>query len=235
LGNQPNFFNPWYLLHHTLPFFNGLRAPYRFAFIILFAIVIGAAIITNKLKDNKLIYIVLISITLSNSLNYNALSRNLVHTPRIDEIKIENDKEFALKNMGEDYPYHYLSVKKNQFLVSAYEPMHLPAVNDTLNTFIKGGELTKFTSNSIAFKSMDSLSIIALRWQDGWKAKGNLKISNWKGLMAIQTTPGTVVELNYHNPAVDTGLNYSLVVFLLFLISFYPFRFLQIATESVSI
>lgn len=235
LGNQPNYINPWYLIHHTLPFFNGLRAPYRFAFILLFAIIIGSAIIITKIKDNKLIYIILFSIALSNTLNYNALSRNLVHTPRIDDIPKDSTSKFAIRNLGNDYPFHYLSLKNNQFLVSAYEPMHLPNVGDTLESFVKGGNLTHFTPNAITIKSTDTLSILALRWQEGWTSSNNSVIINYKGLLAVRSAIGNEILLNYHNPALSIGINYSLVVLLLFLLCFYQFRFLQLAAEAVPI
>lgn len=235
LGNQPNYINPWYLIHHTLPFFNGLRAPYRFAFILLFAIIIGSAIIITKIKDNKLIYIILFSIALSNTLNYNALSRNLVHTPRIDDIPKDSTSKFAVRNLGNDYPFHYLSLKNNQFLVSAYEPMHLPNVGDTLESFVKGGNLTHFTPNAITIKSTDTLSIFALRWQEGWTTSSNSVIINYKGLLAVRSAIGNEILLNYHNSALSRGLNYSLVVLILFLFCFYPFRFLQLAAEAVPI
>lgn len=235
LGNQPNYINPWYLIHHTLPFFNGLRAPYRFAFILMFAIVIGSSLIIKNIKDNKLIYIVLFSITLSNTLNFNALSRNLVNTPRIDDIPKDTTSKFAIRNLGNNYQFHYLSLKKNQFLVSAYEPMHLPSVADTLESFVKGGQLSHFTPNAITIKSTDSLCILALRWHEAWQADGDATIVNYKGLLAVKSVIGKDILISYHNPALSIGLNYTLVVLLLFLLCFYQFRFLQLATEALSV
>lgn len=232
LGNQPEYVNPWYLIHHTFPFFNGLRAPYRFAFILIFAIVIGASLILNKLKDNNLIYIILISVTLSNTLNFNALSRNLVHTPRIEEIPKDSTANFAVRNLGGTFPFHYLSLKKNQFLISAYEPLHLPTVKDTLESFVNGGQLKYFSPHIITIQSADSTSTLSLRWQNGWKTEDNATIFNKNGLIGLKSLPGTEIHLKYSNPSFDVGLNYSLIVLIFFLLCCYPFRFLQLTIET---
>lgn len=233
LGNQPDFFNPWYLIHHTLPFFNGLRAPYRFAFILVFAILIGATLVITKLKDNNLIYIILFSITLSNTLNFNALSRNMVHTPRIEDVPKDTTSKFAIRNLGNSYPFHFLSLKKNQFLISAYEPLHLPSVNDTLESLVKGGELKYFSPQFISIQSNDSITTLSLRWDKGWSTGDNAKINNQNGLIVLKSMPNSEIQLKYSNPSFYIGLNYSLIVLLFFLLCFYPFRFLQIVTETV--
>lgn len=231
-GNQPTVANPWYLIHHHLPFFNGLRAPYRFAFILVFALLIGLSLIGKYLKDNNLILIILLSISLTNSLSFNSLSRNLVHTPRIEEIKIESPSNYTVRNLGNDYPFQYKCLQQNQFLISAYEPMHLPEVKDTLETFVVGGSLKHFTPQKITITTIDSISKLALRYSGNWSVSEGATISNFKGLIAISSKPGTNVVLSYKNPSTERGLLYSLPFFILFLLGFYPYRFLSITFQA---
>lgn len=113
--------------------------------------------------------------------------------------------------------------------------MHLPNVSDTLGFFVKGGQLSHFTPNAITVKSTDSLCILALRWQEGWTTGDDATIVNYKGLLAVKSVIGKGICISYHNPAFSIGLNYSLLVLLLFLLCLYPFSFLQIAAEAVSI
>lgn len=233
IGNQPDFANPWYLIHHYFPFFNGLRAPYRFAFILVFAMLIGLAVVSNKIKDNKLIIIILLSISLTNSLSFNGLSRNLVHTPRIETINIEPSQSYTIKNAGTDFPFQFKCLQQNQFLISAYEPMHLPEVKDTLETFVVGGSLKHFTPQKITITTNDSISKLALRYSNNWSVSDGAKISNQKGLIAISSKPGTEVVLSYNNPSTEKGLLYSLPFFALFLLGFYPYRFLSMSIQAV--
>lgn len=235
LGNQPEFVNPWYFIHHYLPFFNGLRAPYRFAFILVFAMLIGVAIVSSKIKDNKLIFILLLSISLTNSLSFNSLSRNLVNTPRIEEIKIESSPNYTVSNLASDYPFQYKRLHQNQFLISAYEPMHLPEVKDTFETFVVGGSLKHFTPQKITITSTDSISKLALRYSNNWSVSIGATISNFKGLIAISSKPGTDVVLSYKNPSAEKGLLFSLPFFAVFLLGFYPFRFLSMTMQAVDL
>ncbi len=222
LGNQPNIINPWYIVHHFLPIFDGLRAPFRFGFITLFIVVLGSGIILKNLNDNKLVFWILIGISLSNTLSFNSVSRNMVFSKRLHDIHLENTKAFAIVNKGIHYQNHYESVKHNQFLISAYEPQHISEVKDTLSDFVKGATMVNFSPNKLTLKAKDSMVTVALRYSKYWTINENASIINSNGLIHFKSKDGKVYELEYSNPNFETGLKLSLLVLILSLLLLLP-------------
>ena len=222
LGNQPKFVNPWYVIHHFLPVFDGLRAPFRFGFILLFSLPIAFALVINKLGDKKLILIILSSIALSTTLTFNSLSRNLVESQRIDEIVLPKHDHYSLLNRGPEYPFHYLSLKENQFLISAYEPQHLSVVSDTMKNFIEGSELLEFSPNQMQILAHDSATKLAIRFSENWQINPNTQILNHHGLIGLETLPGKSYSIFYKNPASSKGFYFSLFFLVLLLLFLSP-------------
>ena len=105
-------------------------------------------------------------------------------------------------------------------------------MKDTLETFVVGGSLKHFTPQKITITSIDSISKLALRYSGNWSVSEGATLSNFKGLIAISSKPGTNVVLSYKNPSTERGLLYSLPFFILFLLGFYPYRFLSITIQA---
>ena len=206
IGNSPNYVNPWYILHHYFPVFDGMRAPSRFLFIILFGIYIGFAILINKLSHNELIYIIITGITLSNTLLFNGISRNMVFSKRIEDV---NNSKFVRDQVIKDYKIEngmmYSLLKNGNFILQAYEPQHLPIVKDTLDVFSDGADVIQMSMNRIKLLMKDSVARISLRYVENWKTTNNSKISELNGLISIHSKTGNTIQLQYSNPIVVKG------------------------------
>lgn len=233
LGNVPDHFNPWFAIHHFLPVFDGLRAPSRFGFILLFSMIIGLAICLKNENNNKLIYLILISITLSNSLNFNSLSRNLTLTPRIDEIRLPEIAANTVIRSNDKFNNQFPIVLKKGILVNAYEPLHLDSVTDTLNQFIIGGNLKSLNCNKIEFKLSGDTALLCLRYDKNWQTNtGQIEKSN-NGLLSVIGKTGSDIELNYFNSKIEKGMVISICSFIAFLITLAFFKRKAIlATDS---
>ncbi len=221
MGNTPSLINPWYLLHHYFPVFDSLRSPYRFLFIALFALVIGLALIVNKLEDNKLILIIILSLALSNTLNFNAISRNMVFSERLEAIPETNDQiPDIIKSNKKQL---FLNIRKNKLVIDAYEPQLLSTVSDTLQSFSSGALVTEFKPNFIRLKSTDSIVKLSLRHSSNWSTSLG-KIENANGLLSITKLQANQnITLTYLNDKIRTGVYASLITLLLASISFYTF------------
>lgn len=216
LGNMPAYVNPWYILNHYVPGFTSLRAPYRFAglSLLIFSIVF---IKTSKFYiDNKLFYIVLIAITLSQTLSFNAISRNQVFSERIAEITLNKDSLFQVKRTIEKH-YQYVSIKNQNFIQNAYEPLTLKTVKDSVDQFISGAQLLNFSPTKISLAPNQNFVKIGLRYSSYWEIDGNGKLSEQNGLL-VYNGPIEKFTLKYSNPIFKRGLLYSLI-FLVFIIA----------------
>lgn len=204
LGNTPSYINPWYLIHHYLPIFDGIRAPYRFLFILLFAFVLGLGFISKIESGNKLIVLIIVAVSLSNTLNFNSIARQLVFTQRIEEIP--SGKSSFPNCIKSNKKQLFFNIRENNLIVDAYEPQDLPIVTDTLQQFTTGAKILEFTPNKLQFISTDSSIKINLRYHSGWKSTlGN--IENNKGLIQINdVVPNQTFTLSYSNPKVRFGL-----------------------------
>ena len=127
-------------------------------------------------------------------------------------------------------------VKAENFVVNAYEPLHLNKVSDTLNTFIQGGKLTHFTPQQIAFEANDSNTTFNLRYNAYWQLKGHGKLVNHKGLLCVKQASGNA-QILYHNPYTKTGAIITLITGILLLL-LWSVRIrnisLQLAAEGIT-
>lgn len=219
LGNFPFYFNPWYLFHHYFPFFNSLRAPYRFGGLSLLVFCIAYVRIHHFTKDNSLIYIILIVSALSQTLSFNAISRQLVHGPRIEDIKQEKHSVLeVVNNAASQEKKQYLLLKQEAIIQNAYEPLHLKPVTDSLKSFIEGGQIIKFSPEKITIRSTDSVLKTSLRYSPYWQIKGSGAIGEQNGLLCISGAKGDL-ELQYINPEFRKGViisSISLLISILF-------------------
>lgn len=215
MGNVPAYINPWYLIHHFVPIFDGLRAPSRFAFILLFILTIGFAYILKSENSNKLIVLILASITLSNGLSFNAISRNLVFSKRIEHLPKPSE---GLPEVTTSHKKNlYFNLLENKLIVDAYEPQALPEVKDTLLGVCMGAEIKTFSPNKIDLSMTDTVAFLNLRYSKNWFAD-NAKISEDKGRLKINTQQKNV-SLIYSNPLLKTGAMASLISVLLALLT----------------
>ncbi|HEY1046233.1 MAG TPA: hypothetical protein VGF79_07330 [Bacteroidia bacterium] len=219
LGNVPDHINPWYLIHHFLPVFDGLRAPSRFGFILMFAMLIGLGICLKNENDNKLVYLILIAITFSSTLNYNSLSRNLSLTPRIDEITPSGLAPNSVVRSDDKFNRQFPIILNKGILVNAYEPLHLEPVTDTLGQFITGANLKSLSCNNIAFKMTKDTALLCLRYDKNWQTNSGQIEKTSDGLLSVTIKAGTEVDMNYYNPKIDKGLVISICSFIAFLIT----------------
>lgn len=218
LGNIPAYVNPWYVLNHYVPGFTSLRAPYRFGGLSLLILSIAFVKTSKFYIDNKLFYIVLIAITLSQTLSFNAISRNQVFTERIAEISNRNDSLFQVKRFHvSEKEYQYLSIKNQNFIQNAYEPLELQTVSDSVDQFVTGARILKFTPTKITFAPNQNLVKIGLRYSINWKINGKGELSNQNGLI-VYKGPLENFTIIYSNNVFKTGLLYSLI-FLVFVIA----------------
>jgi hypothetical protein len=201
--------NPWYVLHHFVGIFDSIRAPYRIGLISLFAASVIGVKTLSLYNDKKLIYIVLIGFTLSQGLNYFSISNNLVFSPRIDNISTIQSKHSVVK-LQTDKDMMFPLIQQQNFIVNAYEPLHLSTVTDTLNTLITGARIQSFSPKKIAYTATDSLVVLNIRYLTQWQLKGAGSIVNHKGLLAIVNAKGQG-SLEYHNHLVRHGLILSLL------------------------
>ena len=234
LGNFPSMVNPWYVLHHFVGIFDGIRAPYRIGLISLFA---GAVLCVKTLPlydDKKLIYIILIGFTLSQGLNYFSISNGMVFSPRIETIASVQSK-YAVVKLKTEKDLMFPQIQQQNFVVNAYEPLHLTPVGDTLNTFISGASLESFSPKKIDYTATDSMVILNMRYQSQWQLKGQGKLTNHNGLLAIQQASGKG-SLSYQNPLFSKGLIISLLTGLV-VFAIWSLRFrnvlIQLTLEGV--
>jgi hypothetical protein len=108
-------------------------------------------------------------------------------------------------------------------------------VGDTLNTFISGASLESFSPNKIDYTATDSMVILNMRYQSQWQLKGQGKLSNHNGLLAIQQASGKG-SLSYQNPLFSKGLIISLLTGLV-VFAIWSLRFrnvlIQLTLEGV--
>lgn len=213
MGNFPGYANPWYLSHHFLPIFDGLRAPSRFGFIVLFIVSLGQCNVSKFSESKSLIVIILISITLSNTLSYNAISNQMVHSPRVELDSLESSLELPkpVHTFKKDI---YSNILKNRLIVDAYEPLHLPEVTDTLNEFNVGSEIQVFSPNKITFKLQQDTSIFNLRFTEHWTSIG-AEPFNRLGLLAVKGKPGQEITLQYSNQNLGRGILGSVIFMIM--------------------
>ena len=235
LGNFPAYVNPWYVLHHFIGIFDGIRAPYRIGLLTLIIGAVFAVLALSKISDKKLIYIVLITFTLTQGLNYFSISNRLVFSPRIDAVESKSGLHQVIKLKAQNTGM-FDQVKAENFVVNAYEPLHLNKVSDTLNTFIQGGKLTHFTPQQIAFEANDSNTTFNLRYNAYWQLKGHGKLVNHKGLLCVKQASGNA-QILYHNPYTKTGAIITLITGILLLL-LWSVRIrnisLQLAAEGIT-
>jgi hypothetical protein len=192
------------LIHHYLPIFDGIRAPYRFLFILLFAFVLGLGLISKIESGNKLIVLIIVAVSLSNTLNFNSIARQLVFTQRIEEIP--SGKSSFPNCIKSNKKELFFNIRENNLIVDAYEPQDLPTVEDTLQQFASGAKILEFTPNKLQLISTDSSVKINLRYHSGWKSSLG-KTENNKGLIQINdVVPNQTFTLSYSNPKVRFGL-----------------------------
>jgi hypothetical protein len=222
LGNVPNGFNPWYFLNHHVPIFESLRAPSRFGFVLLFGMCLGFAKLLKLDTHKKLINIILISITLSNTLNYNSISRNLVFSQNKNDCKEEKFQQMEIVKTEFNSVADYRAIKNEAMVVNAYEPLYLSEVNDTLEQFVIGANVIQFTPNKLSLKSTDTLVQLNLRFDEHWYSE-QAKTENQKGRLNLKTEKGLEIILQRHTRISRNSVILS-VLSLLLLIGFGFFR-----------
>ena len=235
LGNFPEYVNPWFVLHHYIGIFDGIRAPYRIGLLTLIVGAIFTVISLSKVNDKKLIYIVLITFTFTQGLNHFSISNRLVFSPRIEDVQVYSTSHKVIRLNAENDNMFKLLQAEN-FVVNAYEPLHLTQVSDTLTNFIQGGVLTRFSPQHMNFEANDSTTIFNLRYSPYWQLKGEGKLMNSKGLLSVNQSSGRA-EIQYHNPHTKTGGIISIItVIILLLIWSVRFRniSLQLTAEGIT-
>lgn len=215
MGNVPPYINPWYLIHHFVPIFDGLRAPSRFAFILLFILTVGFALVIKNENSNKLIVLILMSITLSNGLSFNAISRNLVFSKRIEHLPYN---PVAIPEVTRSHKKDlFFGLLENKLILDAYEPQALPEVKDTLDRICVGAQIERFSPNRIDLNMTDTTASLNIRYNKNWNA-GNALVSDENGRLKIASKQKEV-SLVYANPLAKTGRIASSVSLLLALLT----------------
>lgn len=211
LGNVPPYANPWYLMHHYFPVFDSLRAPSRFGFLLLLGLCTGLAITTSK-NNNQLIYLILLSIVITNTLNYNSISRNLTFSRRIGDTPDFSRESLKMTPLGMDYPFQFKAIQSGRMIPNAYEPLHLSAVSDTPTAFNNHCEVLNFQSSAITLKHTRDTAFVSLRYDKNWQIEEPESHSfNHNGLLGIAGSKGGIYHLRYSNPKAKSGLIVSLI------------------------
>lgn len=216
LGNFPSYANPWYLLNHYMPVFSSLRAPYRFGGLTLLILCIAYVRLHYLTGDNFLIYIVLIGVTVMQTLSFNAISRQMVFSPRLEDFNHLKQAPFTVVKpfvTGQDK--QYIALRNETFVQNAYEPLNLKPVYDSLPVFISGGKIVHYSPNCIGILAQDTLVKLSLRYSENWIVKGEGRSTDVNGLLCISGSRGTI-EVCYKNPAFEKGLAISALSFLIF-------------------
>ena len=219
LGNSPSYFNPWYILNHFVPIFSSLRAPYRIGVLSLLLFCVFF-LKTYKLYNYKeLIYLILVSSMLTQTLSFNSISNKMVYTKRIEEIPVRDTvkKLDVVKLKKHEIENQFYFIKKQCIVQNAYEPLNLLEVSDSLNTFITGGYLLDFKPNQILINSKDSLVKTSIRFNKNWKLIGKGMITNHKGLLCVNGSKGKI-ELLYKNERTGVGFAVSVFSLILFIV-----------------
>jgi hypothetical protein len=220
LGNMPHKFNPWYFLNQNFPVFDSLRAPSRIGILFLFVFSIASVISFNRILDKRLIYILLIASTLTQTLSYNSISKSMIHTERFEDILNNSSEKLQVVKLSEHNSKNQFLYLRNESLIpNSYEPLHLKRVNDTLSQFIEGAKMVSFSPNKLVLETNASRIKINLRYDKNWTLKGNGKLSNFNGLLSVSDASGTL-ELEYVNPILKQGILISISALLLSVLIF---------------
>ncbi len=205
LGNMPPYFNPWYILNHYVPIFTSLRAPYRFGILTVFVMYIAILKTYKFTHDNRLLYMILTTIVLTQTLSFNAISKKLTGSKRIEEISVikkENPQGVKIPSHAKFSQYVY--IRENQLVQNAYEPLYLAPVTDSSEQFLRGAKLVSFTPNKITLKADSSDVNVSLRYSANWHLQGQGDLHDINGLLHIAHAGGSI-QLVYKNNDFQDG------------------------------
>jgi len=224
IGNTPSYVNPWYLLNHYVPIFTSLRAPYRFGILTVFILSIAFIKSTSKIEYKQLIYILLISITLTQTLSYNSISKKFIGSKYIEQFNAPNQEIIPIKKTYLEDKSQFLLIRQNYLVQNAYEPLFLSPANDTMTNFVQGAQLLSFSPQKIKLLSHDSDVYLNIRYSANWHLTGKGELYDQKGLIGIKNSTDTI-ELQYDNPNFKIGLlSTAFSALILCLFSFFIFR-----------
>jgi hypothetical protein len=224
-GNMPPYANPWYLLNNFAPIFTSLRAPYRFGILVVFIICITSVKLFKYFNDKQLLYIILFAITLTQTLSFNSISKRITGSPRLESFKMEKATQPQPMRMTlQEEFFQYIYIKQNRLVENGYEPLTLSKVSDSMNHFIEGGKLVKFTPHRFKIQALEKDVSVCIRYSDNWHLKGQGRLMETNGLLHIIDSHGDA-ELYYLNPDVRNGLYMSGIALILAIGScFFIFR-----------
>jgi hypothetical protein len=224
-GNMPPYLNPWYLLNHYVPVFTSLRAPYRFGILVVFILCIVSLKSFKFIQDKQLLYMILVGITLTQTLNYNSISKKIIGSPRLEYFKTTQAAALQPMKMTLDEEFfQFIYLKQNRLIQNAYEPLYLSKVSDSMDQFIEGGKLVNFTPKKCRIQAIDDEISVCIRFHKNWHLKGIGAIEEKDGLIHIRNAAGEI-ELFYQNQDVKHGLMASAAFMILFIgSSFWFFR-----------
>jgi hypothetical protein len=167
MGNNPAGFNPWYLVHHYVPIFNGIRSPYRWGILLvmLLYLLLSMAI---KGQRTSWLTLLLLFVTFSQAIAHTSITRLFHRSPRVAEVfsteQVSDTVRVAM--LTADFPYQWAAVQKNILLSNAYEPMRLSPISDTLEVPVKGGQLVDFTPNRLVIRCTHDTTETFFRYVD---------------------------------------------------------------------
>lgn len=211
MGNIPPYVNPWYALHHYFPVFDSLRAPYRFGILVVFVLVVSLVKSLHNFDYKRLIYFILIGITLTQAISFNAISHKIIFSPQIGDLQasIPDDRTGQTPvKLDAGLKQQYVAVKNDYFVLNAYEPLHLDLVRDSMHEFVTGAAAL-FSPNKIALMAKDSTIKLCMRYSDNWHISGQGRLMNERGLLTIEDASGRIM-LYYENPDTRKGLLMSI-------------------------
>ncbi len=225
IGNMPAYFNPWYILNHYIPVFTSLRSPYRFGILIVFILSVAFLKSINNITDKQFIYIVLIYTVLTQTLSYNAISKKIIGSPRLESFRQDLNRDIKPIRMNEsEKQSQFILIRNNYLLQNSYEPLFLSKVTDSMNTFVKGGELLTFTPHNITINSSDTEVYVNIRHSENWHLSGHGNLENKNGLIHVKNASGKL-NLAYKNHDLNQGLIVSMISVNIFILtSIFLFR-----------
>ncbi len=214
IGNMPNYVNPWYVLNHYVPFFTSIRAPYRFGILVVMLLYISVLVI--NFSNKKLLYFFLAAVLFSQTLAYNAVSKKMINSPRLENINDTQQCEMpqSICLTADKRNTHFLALLENKQILNAYEPLITSNVYDTLKTFIIGAEISKFSPNIMYLTNCDSIITFNLRYSTFWQADNNAVIQNNGGKLQVFTSNKNIT-LKYINPHIREGVIISFLTLLI--------------------
>ncbi|MDB4161880.1 hypothetical protein N9772_05910 [Bacteroidia bacterium] len=223
MGNSPNYANPWYIANTYLPIFENFRAPYRFligtALALIFIIPFGL----KKAKTGVKYIAVILLISLGyNTANVLAISKSFTtsqNTADIEQSYVESNlaKQSSLISINTEIePYQYLLLREDKHLVNTHYPLLDQITHKENSPLVSGAVIVENSQSIVKLKANRPRIQTALNYSPYWTCSAG-EISEENGKLAIQTTIGTLVTLEYKPRYWKKGSIVSIVGLILLL------------------